>query len=95
MADIINAVINLYEVLGLRDTIVLVILLYILTFISSIWKDHQVSKRYSDLKKHMELEIERLADDNRRYRDIYLARMGLSKEEITSLTAANITKREK
>lgn len=42
------------------------------------------------MKNEKNKEIERLADDNRRYRDVYLKLRGINQEEIDAASAANI-----
>ena len=52
--------------------------------------DRKHFKYYNDMKNEKNKEIERLADDNRRYRDIYLNQQGFAKEQIDSMSAANM-----
>lgn len=52
--------------------------------------DRKHIKYYEDMKSEKNKEIERLADDNRRYRDIYLKSFGLTQEQINQISAANM-----
>lgn len=42
------------------------------------------------MKSEKNKEIERLADDNRRYRDIYLKSLGFNQEQVDVISAANM-----
>ena len=42
------------------------------------------------MKNEKNKEIERLADDNRRYRDVYLRALGINQEDIDIASAANV-----
>ena len=52
--------------------------------------DHKFRKYYDDMKSEKNKEIERLADDNRRYRDIYLKSLGFNQEQVDVISAANM-----
>lgn len=52
--------------------------------------DWKFSKYYNDMKKQKDKEIERLADDNRRFLEIYLSRLGVDQKQIEKMTATNM-----
>lgn len=70
----------------------------VITFVyiigSTIYSDFIKRTYYNDMKKQKDEEIKRLAADNRRYRDVYLANLGLTKAEVAELTASNIPNKE-
>ena len=72
------------KTLWLAIIIVIGILLY------KIFDDHKFKKYYNDMKNEKNKEIERLADDNRRYRDIYLRGLGVKQDEVDVMSAANM-----
>lgn len=45
---------------------------------------------YSSMVQEKNKEIERLADDNRRYREIYLPRIGISQETYKNISAEEV-----
>lgn len=44
------------------------------------WREHLRNKRADIVVENKEKEVERLAADNRRYREVYLAKMGVPQE---------------
>lgn len=52
--------------------------------------DRKFRKYYDDMKSEKNKEIERLADDNRRYRDIYLKSIGIDQNQINVMSAADM-----
>jgi len=66
------------------------IILCVILIVSKIYDNSRFSKYYEDMKNQKDKEIERLADDNRRYRDVYLVNKGLSQKEIDDLSALKI-----
>ncbi len=52
--------------------------------------DRKQRKYYDDMKAEKNKEIERLADDNRRYRDVYLKSIGMTQEQVDVASAAQV-----
>lgn len=73
-----------------NKTLIFAVILLVGFLCYKILDDKKHFKYYNEMKKEKNKEIERLADDNRRYRDIYLSQQGFSKEEIDSMSAANM-----
>jgi hypothetical protein len=46
----------------------------------SMWRDKRRASHSLQIVEHKEKEIERLAEDNRRYREVYLAKLGAPPE---------------
>lgn len=72
------------------QTVVLSAIFAIAAIIIKIVDNYKFDKYYNDMKNEKNKEIERLADDNRRYRDVYLKLRGINQEEIDAASAANI-----
>lgn len=73
--DIINLVkvlSDLVKSLGIVNIIWLVILIYAIYMINKIIQDKKDRYYYENMLKEKNANIEQLADDNRKYRDIYL-----------------------
>lgn len=71
-------------------TIVCLFFGFIALMIFKFFEDKKFNKYYEDMKNEKNKEIERLADDNRRYRDIYLKFKGIEQSEIDELSAAKV-----
>lgn len=93
-AETINALMNFVKLIGFQNFIILILVIMLIVIAISI-KD-SISRRfyYNDMKKAKNEEIERLADDNRRYREIYLKNQGLKDKEIRKLMASDIEKKK-
>ena len=70
--------------------IIFISIFTLIIVILKIYDEFKCRKYYDDMKNEKNKEIERLADDNRRYRDIYLKGFGLEQEEINELSAKKI-----
>lgn len=70
-------------------TIICLTVLFIGVIILKIIDDKKHRSYYDSMLEEKNREIERLADDNRRYRDKYLSNIGFNKEQIDNMTAAN------
>jgi hypothetical protein len=73
-----------------NKTVMLASIIAIGVFIRKFFSDRKFDKYYNDMKQEKNKEIERLADDNRRYRDIYLSSLGIKQAEINQISAANV-----
>ena len=59
------------------------------TLLYKFMDDWKFSKYYNDMKKQKDKEIERLADDNRRFLEIYLNRFGVDQKQIEKMSVTN------
>ena len=75
-----------------KYTVLLAGIVSLCLIIFKVMEDNKFNKYYDDMKNEKNKEIERLADDNRRYRDIYLKSLGVNQEQIDNMSAANIKK---
>lgn len=73
-------------------TLWLAIIIVIGVLLYKIFDDHKFKKYYDDMKNEKNKEIERLADDNRRYREVYLKNIGVSQEQIDEMSAVKLKK---
>lgn len=73
-------------------TLWLAIIIVIGVLLYKIFDDHKFKKYYDDMKNEKNKEIERLADDNRRYREVYLKNIGVSQEQIDDMSAVKLKK---
>lgn len=70
-------------------TIIFAFVVVVGVIICKVIDDRKHRDYYDSMLEEKNREIERLADDNRRYRDIYLNKVGFNKEQIDSMSAAN------
>lgn len=59
------------------------------TLLYKFMDDWKFSKYYNDMKKQKDKEIERLADDNRRFLEIYLNRFGVDQKKKKKMSVTN------
>lgn len=89
--ELINAISQL--VTKLNDKVILSLAFIIVVFL--LFKtllDNKHKRYYFDaMLKEKNREIERLADENRRYREIYLPKVGLPIEDMQKVSAINAT----
>lgn len=71
-------------------TIFLFCIIAVIPIVINVIKNNRFDKYYNDMKNEKNKEIERLADDNRRYRDVYLRTLGINQEDIDIASAANV-----
>lgn len=90
LRDIIDLVNVLQNFNPSTTTIIFMLLIVCCVVCWSIFEDRRHKKYYDDMKNEKNKEIERLADDNRRYRDIYLKSKDIEQSEINNLTAYEI-----
>ena len=90
MEDLTNLLIAFGNINVTNKTLGFAFLIIIAFITCKILDDRKFKKYYDDMKKEKNKEIERLADDNRRYRDIYLKSLGISQEQIDKMSAANM-----
>lgn len=88
-ADVVNAVANLISVLGLQKSLLIVVVCFIFVMIMNHIKSKRERFYYESMEKSKTMEIQRLADDNRRYREVYLAKLGYNQDEIDKISAKN------
>lgn len=91
-AELLNAVANL--IANLNDKVIVIIAIIIAVFLLiKNWFDNKNKKYYFDaMLKEKNREIERLADENRRYREVYLPKVGLPVEDMQKVSAISATK---
>ena len=87
IAEIINAFSNL-EITN--QTIVFAIVIVIGVIVIKVIDDRKFKSYYNSMLKEKNDEIVRLADDNRRYRDIYLTKIGFKQDEVNTMTASEL-----
>lgn len=88
--EVIKSVLALSNITVSKETVCLVGILILGLIISKISDDKRFKKYYDDMKNEKNKEIERLADDNRRYREIYLSSLGMSKQQVDDMSAAKM-----
>ena len=89
--DGINNILNTFSNMQINNkTLIFSVIIVIGVLAYKFLDDRKHLKYYNDMKSEKNKEIERLADDNRRYRDIYLAQRGFSQEQIDEMSAANM-----
>lgn len=94
--DIVNSLTHLLEVLQKFNPetikfILLLIVIFCIYLTLTKWINFKNDRKYYDsMVKEKNQEIERLADDNRKYREIYLNNIGISKEKYDSISAERI-----
>ena len=71
-------------------TLIFAVIVVIGILLYKFFDDLKFKKYYNDMKNEKNKEIERLADDNRRYRDIYLKSLGINQEQVDVMSAANM-----
>ena len=74
------------------ETIILAVVIMIGVVIIKFVDDYKFNKHYNDMKNEKNKEIERLADDNRRYRDVYLQNLGINQQQIDNMSAVTVKK---
>lgn len=91
-AELLNAVANL--IANLNDKVIVIIAIIIAVFLLiKNWFDNKNKKYYFDaMLKEKNREIEWLADENRRYREVYLPKVGLPVEDMQKVSAISATK---
>ena len=79
----------------MNDKLIITLAVILCLFILVRTAIENKSKRhyYDSMLREKNLEIERLADDNRRYRDIYLKNAGLKQEDIDKISAVKEVKK--
>lgn len=89
VTNFIETLTELVKVLGTTESIVIICI----CFVVYVYLDHKKHKAdkyfFEEFKKLHEKDISRLADDNRRYREIYLKNIGISPEQLTQISAIN------
>ena len=90
MNELTNLLLILEKIPITNKTLGLAVALVIGLIIYKVIDDKKQLKYYNDMKAEKNKEIERLADDNRRYRDIYLKGLGISQEQVNEMSAANM-----
>lgn len=81
---LIRAVADLANVLGSGVFSLLVIVVAALIVGVPWYSERQRNKRADLVVEHKEKEIQRLAEDNRRYRDVYLKRLGFPEPSLAA-----------
>jgi hypothetical protein len=77
LTGLVQALAHLVEVMGAWPFGIVVIALAAIVLGVPTWREHLRNKRAMEIVNHKEREVERLAADNRRYREVYLARLGV------------------
>lgn len=81
-------------VTNLNDKVIIIIAIVIAVYLLIKTKiDNKNKRHYFDaMIKEKNKEIERLADENRRYREVYLPKVGLPVEDMKKASAISATK---
>ena len=90
LEEIIKSTLALSNITISKETLYLVIVLVVAIVVVKVIDDIKFHKYYNDMKEEKNKEIERLADDNRRYREIYLSSLGMSKQQVDDMSAAKM-----
>ena len=90
MNELTNLLLILEKIPITNKTLGLAVALVIGLIIYKVIDDKKQLRYYNDMKAEKNKEIECLADDNRRYRDIYLKGLGISQEQVNEMSAANM-----
>ncbi len=90
--ELINAISHLVANLNDKVIIFLAVILALYLLIKAVI-DNKNKKHYFDVMvREKNREIERLADENRRYREVYLPKVGLPVEDMQKASAISATK---
>lgn len=90
--ELINAISHLVANLNDKVIIFLAVILTLYLLIKAVI-DNKNKKHYFDVMvREKNREIERLADENRRYREVYLPKVGLPIEDMQKASAISATK---
>lgn len=90
--ELINAISHLVANLNDKVIIFLAVILALYLLIKAVI-DNKNKKHYFDVMvREKNREIERLADENRRYREVYLPKVGLPIEDMQKASAISATK---
>ena len=92
MEDITNLLIALSKIQVTTKTLIFAVIVIIGVIAIKLLDDHKLQKYYNDMKNEKNREIERLADDNRRYREIYLKNFGITQQQIDDMSAVRLKK---
>lgn len=90
LEEIIKSTLALSNITISKETLYLVIVLVVAIVVVKVIDDIKFHKYYNDMKEEKNKEIEHLADDNRRYREIYLSSLGMSKQQVDDMSAAKM-----
>ena len=92
-AELIEAFSHLLNSMDEKLVVILSIIFCVFLLIKNAADNKNKRHYYDSMLKEKNSEIERLADENRRYRDIYLLKAGLSPEEMNKISAVNEVKK--
>src|SRR5262245_2187214 len=82
LTDLVRALTRLAEVLGAGNLSIILLILGVV-FVGFPWlREHQRNRRVDIVIQHKEQEVLRLSEDNRRYREVYLAKLGFPAETL-------------
>lgn len=90
LVDIINALTALFQAVDNKTAIIIIFIVVIYLWLKSYLDSNKQRYYYNQMVQEKNKEIERLADDNRRYREIYLPQVGLSEKELSKISAGNV-----
>lgn len=90
MEEVTKLIIALSNINITTKTLILAFIIIVGFLLYKVFDDFKFKKYYDDMKNEKNKEIERLADDNRRYRDIYLKSLGIKQEQVDVMSAANM-----
>lgn len=79
---------------NLNDKVIICVAVIIAIYLLiKLFLDNKNKRHYFDVMlKEKNIQIERLADENRRYREVYLPKMGLPIEDMQKASAISATK---
>ena len=90
--ELIQAISQLISNLNDKVIIFIAVLIVIYLLIRA-HQDNKQKRHYFDaMLREKNREIERLADENRRYREVYLPKVGLPMEDMQKVSAISATK---
>lgn len=82
LAGLVTALVEFVRVLGSGWFALILISLAVLYFVRSFLAERARERRSTRIVDEKNKEIDRLAADNRRYREVYLERLGVPREVI-------------
>ena len=90
MIDGLTTLLNALAQLNINQyTIALAVIILVGVFVVKYFDDRKFNNYYQSMLKEKNKEIEQLADDNRRYREVYLTKLGVNQEDIKNLSASS------
>lgn len=84
-AQLIEAILKLYEALGPAWSVIVIFVIFGVPLYIRYRRDKALQDAYREVINEKENQIQRLADDNREYRNFFWRTRGLTEDEILDL----------